>query len=55
MTPTNIVPNKERFRTEIGADAYNDVVALAECKYEIAIANAGHAVSATVRPYPIGN
>jgi hypothetical protein len=33
----------ERFRTEIGADAYNGVVALAECKHEIAIANAREA------------
>ena len=31
------------FRDEIGADAYNGFVALAECKYDIAIANAREA------------
>lgn len=32
-----------RFREEIGTDAFNGFVALAECKYEIAIANAREA------------
>jgi hypothetical protein len=34
----------ERFKKEVGPDAFNGVVALAECKHEIAIANAREAV-----------
>ncbi len=34
----------ERFRNEVGTDAFNGVVALVECKHDIAIANAREAV-----------
>jgi len=34
----------ETFRQEIGADAFNGVVALVECKHEIALANAQQAM-----------
>ena len=34
----------EEFRRSIGNDAYNGVVALAECKHEIALANAREAI-----------
>jgi len=37
----------ERFRKEVGTDAFNGVVALVECKHEIAIANAREAVKST--------
>jgi hypothetical protein len=40
-----------RFRKEIGADAYNGIVALAECKHEIAIANAREAVKSNKPDY----
>ena len=37
----------EEFRKSIGADAFNGVVALTECKHEIALANAREATSST--------
>jgi hypothetical protein len=38
----------KRFRAEIGADAYNGIIALAECKHEIAIANAREAAKSNI-------
>ena len=35
----------EEFRNSVGTDAFNGVVALAECKYEIALANARQAAA----------
>jgi hypothetical protein len=43
----------ERFRNEVGTDAYNGVVALAECKHEIAIANAREAAKSKNRDYAL--
>ena len=43
----------ERFRTEIGTDAFNGVVALAECKHEIAIANAREAAKSNKSDYSL--
>ena len=37
----------EEFRKSIGADAFNGVVALAECKHDVALANAQEATSST--------
>jgi hypothetical protein len=37
----------DEFRKKIGTDAFNGVVALAECKYDIALANAREATSST--------
>ena len=43
----------EQLRNEIGTDAYNGVVALAECKHEIAIANAREAASSSNSDYAL--
>ena len=43
----------ERFRAEVGADAFNGVVALAECKHEIAIANAREAAKSKNSDYSL--
>jgi hypothetical protein len=43
----------ERFRAEVGTDAYNGVVALAECKHEIAIANAREAAQSKNRDHAL--
>ncbi len=42
-----------RFRKEVGADAFNGVVALAECKHEIAIANAQEAAKSKNSDYAL--
>jgi hypothetical protein len=42
-----------KFRDEIGADAYNGFVALAECKHDIAIANAREARKSRNRDYSL--
>ena len=42
-----------QFRTEVGADAYNGIVALAECKHEIAIANAKEAAKSKNSDYAL--
>ena len=41
------------FREEIGADAFNGFVALAECKHEIALANAREAQSSRNRDFAL--
>ena len=41
------------FREEIGSDAFNGFVALAECKYEIAVANAREAQRSRNRDYAL--
>ena len=41
----------ERLRKEIGTDAYNGVVALADCKHEVAIANARVAAESNSSDY----
>lgn len=43
----------ERLRKEIGTDAYNGVVALADCKHEVAIANARVAAKSRNRDYAL--
>jgi hypothetical protein len=45
--------NIAKFRDEIGADAYNGFVALAECKHDIAIANAREARKSRNRDYSL--
>ncbi len=42
-----------QFRKEVGADAFNGVVALAECKHEIAIANAEEAAKSKNSDYAL--
>ena len=42
-----------KFRDEIGADAFNGFVALAECKHDIAIANAREARKSRNRDYSL--
>jgi len=42
-----------RLKNSIGADAYNGVVALAECKHDLAIANAAEAVKSTNSDYAL--
>ncbi len=42
-----------QFRKEVGADAFNGVVALAECKHEIAIANAQEAAKSKNSDYAL--
>lgn len=42
-----------RFRKEIGTDAFNGFVALAECKHDIAIANAREAKKSRNRDYAL--
>jgi len=42
-----------KFRDEIGADAFNGFVALAECKHDIAIANAREARKSRNRDYAL--
>ncbi len=41
------------FREEIGSDAFNGFVALAECKYEVAVANAREAQRSRNRDYAL--
>ena len=43
----------ERFKAEIGTDAFNGVVALAECKHDIAIANAREAAKSNNPDYAL--
>ena len=43
----------ERFKAEIGTDAFNGVVALAECKHDIAIANAREAAKSNKPDYAL--
>jgi len=43
----------KKFRDKIGPDAYNGVVALAECKHEIAIANAREAAGSSNKKYAL--
>ncbi len=43
----------ERLRNRIGPDAYNGVVALAECKHEVAIANAREAAKSKNSDYAL--
>lgn len=43
----------QEFRKEIGDDAFNGFVALAECKYEVALANAREAQKSTKRDYAL--
>ena len=43
----------EEFRKSIGTDAFNGVVALAECKHEIALANAREATNSTNSDYAL--
>jgi hypothetical protein len=43
----------ERFKAEIGTDAFNGVVALAECKHDIAIANAREAAKSNKSDYAL--
>jgi hypothetical protein len=43
----------ERIREEIGADAFNGLVALAECKYDIAIANGREAARSRNRDHAL--
>jgi hypothetical protein len=43
----------QEFREEIGTDAFNGFVALAECKHEIALANAREAQKSTNRDYAL--
>jgi hypothetical protein len=43
----NLDKEIEEFRKSIGADAFNGVVALAECKHDIALANAREAMKST--------
>jgi hypothetical protein len=43
----------QEFRDEIGADAFNGFVALAECKHEIALANAREAQKSTNRDFAL--
>ena len=43
----------ERLRNRIGTDAYNGVVALAECKHEVAIANAREAARSSNSDYAL--
>ncbi len=45
--------NLEKLRREIGDDAFNGVVALAECKYEVAAANAKLARQSSNRDYAL--
>ena len=42
-----------KFRDEMGADAFNGFIALAECKHDIAIANAREARKARNRDYSL--
>ena len=42
-----------KFRQEIGADAFNGFVALAECKYEVAVANAREAQRSRNRDFAL--
>jgi len=44
---------QEKLRKQIGDDAYNGVVALAECKYEVAAANAAVARQSGKRDYAL--
>jgi hypothetical protein len=43
----------QEFRDEIGADAFNGFVALAECKHEVALANAREAQKSTNRDFAL--
>ena len=43
----------QEFRNEIGNDAFNGFVALAECKYEIALANARQAQKSSERDFAL--
>ena len=43
----------EKFRKEIGNDAFNGIVALAECKHDIAIANAREAAGSRNSDYAL--
>lgn len=43
----------QQFREEVGTDAFNGFVALAECKHEIAIANAREAQKSSKRDYAL--
>jgi len=43
----------QRFREEIGPDAFNGFVALAECKHEVALANAREAQRSRNRDYAL--
>ena len=43
----------ERLRSRIGTDAYNGVVALADCKHEVAIANAREAAKSNNPDYAL--
>lgn len=43
----------QEFREEIGTDAFNGFVALAECKHEIALANAREAQKSTNRDFAL--
>lgn len=43
----------KKFREKIGPDAYNGVVALAECKHDIAIANAREAARSSNKKYAL--
>jgi len=43
----------EQLRSQIGADAFNGVVALAECKHEVAIANAREATKSNNSDYAL--
>ena len=43
----------QEFRNEIGNDAFNGFVALAECKHEVAIANAREAQKSSKRDYAL--
>jgi hypothetical protein len=43
----------QQFRDEIGADAFNGFVALAECKHEVAIANAREAQKSRNRDFAL--
>ena len=43
----------QQFREEVGTDAFNGFVALAECKHEVAIANAREAQKSSKRDYAL--
>jgi hypothetical protein len=43
----------QEFRDEVGSDAFNGFVALAECKHEVAIANAREAQKSSKRDYAL--